>query len=102
MAVPVLWAFTLSAHLPILLGLIFLGGLWLGTGMLSGPHPSNVYQYALSVALALIAGALSTQDAGYAVFTRIVLTLAGAFAAAFTVALLDALTRWRQVLPRSD
>lgn len=64
--------------------------------MLSGPHPSNVYQYALSVALALIAGALSTQDAGYAVFTRIVLTLAGALAAAFTVALLDALCRWRQ------
>ena len=102
MALPVLVLFTLSPHLPILLGLIFLGGLWLGTGMLSGPHPSNVYQYALSVALALIAGALSTQDAGYAVFTRIVLTLAGAFAAAFTVALLDALTRWRQVLPRSD
>lgn len=96
MALPILALFTLSPHLPILLGLIFLGGLWLGTGMLSGPHPSNVYQYALSVALALIAGALSTQDAGYAVFTRIVLTLAGALAAAFTVALLDALFRWRQ------
>ena len=94
-AVPVLWLFTLSAHLPILLGLIFLGGLWLGSRMLSGPHPSNVYQYALSVALALIAGALSTQDAGYAVFTRIVLTLGGALTAAFVVALLDALTEWR-------
>lgn len=94
MAMLVLWLFTLSPHLPILLGLIFLGGMWLGSGMLSGPHPSNVYQYALSVALALIAGALSTQDAGYATFTRLVLTLAGAFAAAFGVALLDALTQW--------
>lgn len=94
MALPVLWLFTLSPHLLILLGLIFLGGLWLGCGMLNGPHPSNVYQYALSVALALIAGALSTQDAGYATFTRIVLTLAGALAAAFAVALLDALTAW--------
>ncbi len=94
-AVPVLWVFTLSAHLPILLGLIFLGGLWLGSRMMSGPHPSNVYQYALSVALALIAGALSTQDAGYAVFTRVVLTLGGALAAALLVALLDALTEWR-------
>ena len=98
-AVPVLWAFTLSAHLPILLGLIFLGGLWLGSRMLSGPHPSNVYQYALSVALALIAGALSTQDAGYAVFTRIVLTLGGALTAALLVALLDALTQWRHEPP---
>lgn len=96
MALPVLVLFTLSPHLPILLGLIFLGGLWLGSGMLSGSQPSNVYQYALSVALALIAGALSTQDAGYAVFTRIALTLAGAFAAAYTVALLDGLTLWRK------
>lgn len=75
--------------------LIFLGSLWLGCGMLSGRHPSNAYQYALSVALALIAGALSTQDAGYATFTRIILTLGGAFAAALAVALLDAWTQWR-------
>lgn len=102
MALPVLWLFTLSPHLPVLLGLIFLGSLWLGTGMLSGRHPSNVYQYALSVALALIAGALSTQDAGYATFTRVVLTLAGAFAAAFAVALLDALTDWRHRLPTTS
>ena len=101
-AVPVLWVFTLSAHLSILLGLVFLGGLWLGSRMLSGPHPSNVYQYGLSVALALIAGSLSTQDAGYAVFTRIVLTLGGALAAALLVALLDALTQWRHDAPTSS
>lgn len=95
MALGVLGLFTLSSHLPILLGLIFLGGLWLASKMLGGPHPSNVYQYAMSVMLSLIAGALSTQDASYATFTRIVLTLAGAFAAALAVALLDALTDWR-------
>ncbi|MFP3976564.1 FUSC family protein [Marinobacter sp. KMM 10035] len=91
----VLWLFTLSSHLPILLGLIFLGGLWLGHLMLHGKHPSMVYQYGLSVAMALIAGALSTQDPGYATFTRIVLTLAGAGTAALLVAGLDALTGWR-------
>lgn len=91
----VLALFTLSPHLPVLLALIFLGCLWLASLMLRGPHPSNVYQYAMSVALSLIAGALSTQDATYAIFTRIVLTLTGAFSAALAVALLDTLTGWR-------
>ena len=90
----ILGLFTLSQHLAVLLALIFLGALWLANMMLRGPYPSNVYQYAISVAMSLIAGALSTQDAGYAAFTRIVLTLAGAFAAAGAVALLDALTGW--------
>lgn len=97
MALGVLALFTVSPHLPILLGLIFLGCLWLANGMLNGRYPSNVYQYAMSVTLSLVAGALSTQDAGYATFTRVVLTLGGAFAAAFVVALLDALSRWRRV-----
>jgi hypothetical protein len=90
-AAAILFLFTLSSHLSILLGLIFLAGLWLGQGMLYGRHPSMVYQYGFSVALALVAGALSSQDPGYATFTRIVLTLAGAFTAAFMVAILDAL-----------
>ena len=95
-ALATLWLFMWSPHLPILLGLVFLGGLWFGHMMLHGRQPSMVYQYAFSVALALIAGALSTQEAGYATFTRIVLTLAGAFAAAFAVALLDALSGWQR------
>lgn len=95
MALGVLALFTLSPHLPVLLCLIFLGCLGLASGMLKGPHPSNVYQYALSVMLSLVAGALSTQDAGTAMLSRVALTLAGAFAASFTVALLDALTGWR-------
>lgn len=91
----VLMLYTFSAHLLILLGLIFLSGYWLGRGMMFGKQPSMVYQYAFSVAMALIAGSLSTQDPGYATFTRIVLTLTGAFTAAGAVALLDALTNWR-------
>lgn len=78
MALRVLGLFTLSPHLPILLCLIFLGGLWLASKMLGGPHPSNDYQYAMSVMMSLIAGALSTQDASYA-----------------AVGLVDAATRWR-------
>lgn len=93
LALLALWM--LWPHLPILLGLIFLAGLGFGHLMLVGRQPSMVYQYAFSVVLALVAGALSTQDPGYATFTRIVLTVAGAFAAAFTVGLLVALTDWR-------
>ena len=84
-----------SPHLPVVVGLIFLTGLYFGDRMLRGPRPSMVYQYAFSVMLALVAGALSTQDAGYAVLTRIVLTLTGAGAAVGAVAILDGLTGWR-------
>ncbi len=94
-ATVVLMLFVFSQHLVILLGLIFLSGLYLGSKMLNGPQPSMVYQYAFSVMLSLVAGALSTQDPGYATFTRIVLTLAGAFTAAYIVALLDLTTNWR-------
>ena len=96
LALAMLAIYTLSPHLPMVLGLIFLIGLWLGNKMIVGGQPSMVYQYAFSVALALIAGALSTQEAGYAVFTRIVLTLTGALAAALMVAVLDGLTGWRE------
>ncbi|CAM3754080.1 FUSC family protein [Rheinheimera salexigens] len=95
-ALIILLIFTFSQHLLVLLGLIFLAGIWFGTKMLHSSQPSMVYQYAFSVALALIAGALSTQDAGYATFTRIILTIIGAFSAAFLVAALDALTNWQQ------
>jgi uncharacterized membrane protein YeaQ/YmgE (transglycosylase-associated protein family) len=94
-AMGVLALFAVSQHLVILLGLIFLSGLYLGSKMLSGPRPSMVYQYAFTVMLSLVAGALSTQDPGYATFTRIVLTMAGAFTAAYLVALLDLATNWR-------
>lgn len=101
LAIGVLALFTLSSHLLILLGLIFLSGLWLGQGMLYGRQPSMVYQYALSVTLALVARALSTQAPRYAPFTPLVPTLAGAFTAAFAVALLDSVTSWRAPDPRT-
>ena len=101
MTAAVLALVTLMPHLPVLLALLFLGGLWLGQRMLTGRHPAPVYQYALSVALALIAGALSSQDPAYAAFTRIALTIAGAYAATLVVALLDALTGWSDPAPRA-
>lgn len=94
-ALLVLSTYMLSAHLPILLGSIFLSGLFLGNRMLHESRPSMIYQYAFSVAIALVAGALSTQDPAYASFTRIVLTILGAFTAAFAVALLDSLADWQ-------
>lgn len=94
-AMLILMLFLFSQHLLVLLGLIFLGGLWFGQKMLFGPRQSMVYQYGFSVTLALVAGALSTQDAAYATMTRIVLTLAGALTAALSVALLDQMTGWR-------
>jgi len=95
-ALLLLWLFTLSQHLTIIHGLIFLSGLFFGSNMLHGPHRSMVYQYAFSVTLALVAGALSTQDPSYAAYTRIVLTLIGAFTAAFAVAGLDIITNWNE------
>jgi len=94
-ALMVLVPYTFAAHLPILLGLIFLIGLWFGSRMLAGTQPSMVYQYSFSVALSLIAGSLSTQDPGYAIITRLVLTMGGAMIAAFAVAVLDLRTDWR-------
>ena len=90
----ILFLFTFSPQLFVVVGLVFLAALYLGSKMLTGSKPSTMYQYALSVALALVAGAITTQDAAYASYTRLVLTVCGAFSAALTVALLDALTNW--------
>lgn len=95
-ALVILALFTVSPHLPVLLMLIFLCGLFFGSRMFTGKQPSMVYQYAFSVTLALIAGALSTQEPSYATFTRIVLTLAGALSATLLIALLDALSGWNE------
>lgn len=95
LAVAVLLVYPLSPHLPILLGLIFLAGLWVGHRMLFDPRPHMAFQNAYPAALALIAGALSTQDLGTAVVSRVILTLIGAFTAAFAVAGLDQLTKWQ-------
>ena len=90
-ALAVLLVLSWNAHFPILLGLVALAGLLFGWRMMDGRHPSMVYQYGLSVCLALVAGALSNQSPGYAAIMRVLLTGAGAILAACLVALLERL-----------
>lgn len=92
----ILVAVTITAHFPLVVGFTFLGALYLTNGMMFGRHPSMVYQFSLSVMLALTVGALTTQEPGYAAMTRVVLTLTGAVGAAYATALLEAL-----IIPRT-
>ena len=48
-----------------------------------------VYQFAFSAAVVLVSSSLTTSEPGYAVLTRVVLTLGGAVAAALLTALLE-------------
>lgn len=90
-ALLILWALSWNGHFAILLGLIGLAGLGFGWKMMEGSRPSMVYQYGLSVCLALVAGALSSRSPAYAALMRLLLTGAGAITAAMLVALLDSL-----------
>ncbi|CAM3829604.1 MULTISPECIES: FUSC family protein [Paracoccaceae] len=87
----ILYSFDYMAHFPVLLILVFLGGLFLASRMMNGSHPPMVYQFAFSVMISLVAGALSTQNPVSASTLRIVLTLVGAVGAAFLTALLERL-----------
>jgi hypothetical protein len=78
-------------HFAMLLGLVAFAGLFFGQRMMDGYHPSMVYQYGLSVTVALVASALSNQSPAYASVMRILLTSSGAIGAAVLVALLDSL-----------
>lgn len=82
---------TWNGHFSVLLGLVALVSLFFGARMMDGPHPSMVYQYALSVTVALVATALTSQSPAYASVMRILLTVSGAMFAAGLVAVLDAL-----------
>lgn len=81
----------LMGHLSVLLALIFLAGLYLGDRMMHGHHPPMVYQFALSVVLALTVGALTNQEPVSYTLLRISLTLVGAIGAAFLSATLERL-----------
>ena len=70
--------------------------------MMHGYHPSMVYQYALSVTVALVASALSNQSPAYAAIMRILLTSSGAIAAAVLVAVLDSLLLSKPARPASQ
>ena len=76
-------------HLTILLGALFLAAMYLGDRMMNGRHPPMVYQFALSVTIALTVGALTNQEPVSATFLRITLTLIGAIGAAYLSALLE-------------
>lgn len=90
-ALIILAGVTWIGHFVMLLGLVALAGRFFGQRMMDGHHPSMVYQYALSVTVALVASTLSNQSPAYASVMRILLTGSGAIAAAVLVAILDAL-----------
>ncbi|PAU76778.1 FUSC family protein [Halomonas salipaludis] len=91
LALLILGIATLVAHLPILLLLIFLAGLFLASRMMRGRHPPMVYQFAFSVTIALVVGSLTTQAPLDAMVSRVTLTLTGALVAAFLTSLLELL-----------
>tara|TARA_R110002049_G_scaffold188402_2_gene356875 strand:+ start:81991 stop:83010 length:1020 start_codon:yes stop_codon:yes gene_type:complete len=80
-----------NAHFAMLLGLVALAGVLFGWKMMEGRHPSMVYQYGLSVCIAMVAIALSSQSPAYASIMRILLTGAGAISAAMLIGVLDSL-----------
>lgn len=70
--------------------------------MMDGYHPTMVYQHALSVTVALVASALSNQSPEYAAIMHILLTSAGAIAAAILVAVLESLLLTKAERPVSQ
>ena len=90
-ALVVLTVLSRDGHFAVLLTLVALAGAVFGGLMMTGRFPTMVYQYALSVCLALVAVALSSQAPAYAFVMRILLTAVGAVSAALLVALLDRL-----------
>lgn len=91
LALMIIGLFTLIAHISVLLVLIFLGGLLFGSRMMNGGHPPMVYQFAFSVMIALVVGALTTQAPLDSTVLRILLTLGGTVVAAFLTSLAETL-----------
>ncbi len=91
LALTVLGLTNWMGHLSILITLMFLVALFLGDRMMNGRYPPMVYQFALSVMIALTVGALTNQEPVSATFLRITLTLIGAVGAAYLSALLETL-----------
>jgi Predicted membrane protein len=87
----ILVIFAHTAHFVVLVGLVFLCGLYFGEKMIEGKRSASVYQFSLSVAVVLVATSLSTAAPGYAATMRIVLTVLGAIGASLAVAVLDAI-----------
>lgn len=88
-ALLVLGIFVYVAHLPVLLGMLALLGLFTGSRMMNGRHPPMVYQFAFSVTIALVVGCLTTQAPWDATLLRVGLTIVGALSAAIMTSLLE-------------
>ena len=88
-ALLLLGIFYMVSHLPILLLLLALAGLFFGDRMMHGSQPPMVYQFAFSVMLALTVGALSVQAPWDATLLRIGLTILGAISAVVLTSVLE-------------
>ena len=80
-----------SAHPVALLGMSFLAALYFGEKMIDGRLSAPVYQFALSTGLVLVVTALGNADPMQTVVSRVLMTMAGALAAALLAGYLDAL-----------
>ena len=98
LAIAALAVYSYSAHMPVLLLIAFAIGWGLGEGMMRGKASATVYQFALTTSAVLIATSLTSGNVGGVLVSRVVLTLSGSVAAAFLVALLEALF----LTPESD
>lgn len=87
----ILMGITFVGHLFMLLGLTFLIGLLFASKMMTGRHPPMVYQFALSAAISIAGGALTSQEPMYSTITRVILTMGGAVSAALLTSMLEAL-----------
>lgn len=76
---------------PVFLLLVFLASLILASRMMTSALNATVYQFSLSVMLALIFIALTTQSPAYAAITRLAVTLAGGMVAVLATTLLESL-----------
>ncbi|HQZ12173.1 MAG TPA: FUSC family protein, partial [Devosia sp.] len=90
-ALAILWLMTISAHIEVLVILVFLATLWFCQKMLTGRLSAMFYQYGASVMISTVGSALMTSEPWFTFVQRVVLTTIGAIVGAFAVSLLEAL-----------
>jgi hypothetical protein len=88
-ALVVLGLLTVQPHLPVLLLLVLIAGLWFGHRMTTGPFTPMTYQFGFSVMIVVVASGLTGRDPWEVAVQRTVLTLAGAMAALLLLAFLE-------------
>lgn len=88
-AMAIVIVFSLTAHAAVLLCLLFLGGLWFSSRMVSGPLTANTYIVGYSVMAVLAVNSLTTSNPLEAGLERLLLTIGGAAAALTLLALLE-------------